>query len=45
MAKKRNDNNLTENIKPESPCVEQYITDTLENSIIEFNINDFIVLN
>ena len=36
MAKKKNDNNLTENIKPESPCVEQYITDTLEENYMPY---------
>ena len=36
MAKKKNDNDTTEIVKPESPCVEQHITDTLEENYMPY---------
>lgn len=36
MAKKKNDNDTTEIVKPENPCVEQHITDTLEENYMPY---------
>ena len=36
MAKKKTDNDITETMLPESPCIEQHITDTLEENYMPY---------